>query len=78
MIESSKLEESYTKQLKKSQKKKQNLIYYLSIGNGGSWADGKSFSKEINDATHEKAYKKCMKNAKKGMVTQNRKIKYYK
>ena len=69
MIESSKLEESYTKQLKKSQKKKQNLIYYLSIGNGGSWGDGTSFSKEINDAAHEKAYKKCMKNAKKS--TQN-------
>lgn len=69
MIENSKLEESYTKKLKKSQKKKQNLIYYLSIGNGGSWGDGTSFSKEINDAAHEKAYKKCMKNAKKS--TQN-------
>lgn len=69
MIENSKLEESYTKKLKKAQKKKQNLIYYLSIGNGGSWGDGTSFSKEINDAAHEKAYKKCMKNAKKS--TQN-------
>ena len=49
MIENSKLEESYTKKLKKSQKKKQNLIYYLSIGNGGSWADGTSFSKEIGE-----------------------------
>ena len=57
------------KKLKKAQKKKQNLIYYLSIGNGGSWGDGTSFSKEINDAAHEKAYKKCMKNAKKS--TQN-------
>jgi len=69
MIENSKLEESYTKKLKKAQKKKQNLIYYLSIGNEGSWGDGTSFSKEINDAAHEKAYKKCMKNAKKS--TQN-------
>ncbi|MDA7577103.1 hypothetical protein N8700_03720 [Candidatus Pelagibacter sp.] len=69
MIENSKLEESYTKQLKKAQKKKKNLIYYLSVGNEGSWGDGTSFSKEINDAAHEKAYKKCMKNAKKS--TQN-------
>ena len=38
MIENSKLEESYTKQLKKAQKKKKNLIYYLSVGRGGAWA----------------------------------------
>ena len=57
-------EKWYTEQLKKAQKKKQKLIFYGSTSAGG-WAAGQSFTKEINDKSHEKAYKKCMKNAKK-------------
>ena len=64
-----KLEKDYQRILKKSQDKKKNFIFYVSIGNGGSFAYGSSFSKEINDTSHEKAYKKCMKRAKK--FTQN-------
>ena len=69
MTNNIKLEKDYKKYLKKSQDKKKNFIYYVSIGNGGGFADGPVFSKEINDASHEKAYKRCMKNAKKS--TQN-------
>ena len=57
-------EKWYTKQLKKAQKKKQKLIFYGSTSAGG-WAAGQSFTKEINDKSHAKAYKLCMKNAKK-------------
>ena len=57
-------EKWYTKQLKKAQKKKQKLILYGSTSVGG-WAAGQSFTKEINDKSHAKAYKLCMKNAKK-------------
>lgn len=65
MIEDTYLNEIYKEKLKKSQKKKKNLIYYLSIGQGGSWSNGYRFSKEINDTEHEKAYKNCIKGAKK-------------
>ena len=69
MTNNIKLEKDYKKYLKKSQDKKKNFIYYVSIGNTGNFAYGSSFSKEINDTAHEKAYKRCMKNAKKS--TQN-------
>ena len=61
-------EEFYKKQLKKSQKKKQTLIFYGSTSEGG-WATGFKIVKEINDKAHEQAYKRCMKGAKK--YTQN-------
>ena len=61
-------EEWYKKQLKKSQKKKQKLIFYGSTSEGG-WATGFKIVKEINDKAHEQAYKRCMKGAKK--YTQN-------
>ena len=69
MTNNIKLEKAYKKHLKKSQDKKKNFIYYVSIGNTGNFAYGSSFSKEINNTSHEKAYKRCMKNAKK--FTQN-------
>ena len=69
MTNNIKLEKAYKKYLKKSQDKKKNFIYYVSIGNTGNFAYGSSFSKEINNTSHEKAYKRCMKNAKK--FTQN-------
>ena len=69
IIENAYVNEVYKKQLKKAQKKKKNLIYYLSVGREGAWADSSYFAKEINDAAHEKVYKRCMKNAKKS--TQN-------
>ena len=69
IIEDAYVNEVYKKQLKKAQKKKKNLIYYLSVGSEGAWADSYHLSKEINDAAHKKAYKRCMKNAKKS--TQN-------
>ena len=69
IIENAYVNEVYKKQLKKAQKKKKNLIYYLSVGSEGAWADSSHFAKEINDAAHEKVYKRCMKNAKKS--TQN-------
>ena len=61
-------EKFYKKQLKKSQKKKQKLIFYGSTSEGG-WATGFKIVKEINDKAHEEAYKRCMKGAKK--YTQN-------
>ena len=61
-------EEWYKKQLKKSQKKKQKLIFYGSTSEGG-WATGFKIVKDINDEVHEQAYKQCMKRAKK--YTQN-------
>ena len=61
-------EEWYKKQLKKSQKKKQKLIFYGSTSEGG-WATGFKIVKEINDKAHEQAYIRCMKGAKK--YTQN-------
>jgi len=61
-------EKFYKKQLKKSQKKKQKLIFYGSTSEGG-WATGFKIVKEINDKAHEQAYKRCMKGAKK--YTQN-------
>ena len=61
-------EKFYKKQLKKSQKKKQKLIFYGSTSEGG-WATGFKIVKDINDQAHEKAYKQCMKRAKK--YTQN-------
>ena len=61
-------EEWYKKQLKKSQKKNQKLIFYGSTS-GGGWATGFKIVKDINDQVHEQAYKQCMKRAKK--YTQN-------
>ena len=61
-------EKFYKKQLKKSQKKKQKLIFYGSTGEGG-WSTGFKIVKDINDKVHEQAYKNCMKGAKK--YTQN-------
>ena len=61
-------EEWYKKQLKKSQKKKQKLIFYGSTS-GEGWATGSKIVKDINDEVHEQAYKQCMKRAKK--YTQN-------
>jgi hypothetical protein len=58
----------YKEKLNESQKKKKKLIFYGSTSVGG-WATGVIITKEINDKTHKKAYKKCMKNAKK--YTQN-------
>ena len=45
-------EKFYKKQLKKSQKKKQKLIFYGSTGEGG-WATGFKIVKDINDKVHE-------------------------
>ena len=56
-------EEWYKKQLKKSQKKNQKLIFYGSTS-GGGWATGFKIVKDINDQVHEQAYKQCMKRAK--------------
>ena len=61
-------EKFYQKQLKKSQKKKQKLIFYGSTS-GEGWATGSKIVKDINDEVHEQAYKQCMKRAKK--YTQN-------
>ena len=61
-------EKFYKKQLKKSQKKNQKLIFYGSTS-GGGWATGFKIVKDINDKAHEQAYKRCMKGAKK--YTQN-------
>ena len=61
-------EKFYKKQLKKSQKKNQKLIFYGSTS-GGGWATGFKIVKDINDQVHEQAYKQCMKRAKK--YTQN-------
>ena len=61
-------EKLYKKQLKKSQKKNQKLIFYGSTS-GGGWATGFKIVKDINDQVHEQAYKQCMKRAKK--YTQN-------
>ena len=61
-------EKFYKKQLKKSQKKKQKLIFYGSTSEEG-WATGSKIVKDINDEVHEQAYKQCMKRAKK--YTQN-------
>ena len=61
-------EKFYKKQLKKSQKKKQKLIFYGSTS-GEGWATGFKIVKDINDEVHEQAYKQCMKRAKK--YTQN-------
>ncbi|MDB3942090.1 hypothetical protein N9366_00585 [Candidatus Pelagibacter sp.] len=61
-------EKFYKKQLKKSQKKKQKLIFYGSTGEGG-WATGYKIVKDISDKVHEQAYKNCIKGAKK--YTQN-------
>ena len=61
-------EKFYKKQLKKSQKKKQKLIFYGSTS-GAGWATGSKIVKDINDEVHEQAYKQCMKRAKK--YTQN-------
>ena len=61
-------EKFYKKQLKKSQKKNQKLIFYGSTS-GGGWATGSKIVKDINDQAHEQAYKQCMKRAKK--YTQN-------
>ena len=57
-------EKYYKEELKKSQKKKQKLIIYGSTSTRG-WATGTSITKEINDKSHKKAYKRCMKTAKK-------------
>ena len=56
-------EKYYKEELKKSQKKKQKLIIYGSTSPRG-WATGTSITKEINDKSHKKAYKRCMKTAK--------------
>ena len=56
-------EKFYKKQLKKSQKKKQKLIFYGSTS-GEGWATGSKIVKDINDEVHEQAYKQCMKRAK--------------
>ena len=53
-------EKFYKKQLKKSQKKNQKLIFYGSTS-GGGWATGFKIVKDINDQVHEQAYKQCMK-----------------
>ena len=55
----------YYKNLAQVKKKNKHLIQYLSTNNNGGWASWSLYVKEINEKSHEKAYKKCVKNAAK-------------
>jgi len=53
----------YYEHLAKVKKKNQHLIHYVSISESGSWAGWALHAKKINERSHKKAYKKCMKYA---------------
>ena len=53
------------KYLAKAKQKNKHLIKYLSINIDGRWASYSSTFKKIDEKSHEKAYKKCVKNAAK-------------
>ena len=55
----------YYKYLAKAKKKNKHLIKYLSINIDGRWASWSLYVKKIDEKSHEKAYKKCVKNAAK-------------
>ena len=46
-------------------KKNKHLIQYLSTNNYGGWASWTLYVKKIDEKSHKKAYKKCLKNAVK-------------
>ena len=46
-------------------KKNKHLIQYLSTNNYGGWASWTLYVKKIDEKSHKKAYKKCLKNAAK-------------
>ena len=54
----------YYENLAQVKKKNKHLITYISINNDG-YASWSLYVKEINEKSHEKAYKKCVKNAAK-------------
>jgi len=56
---------NYSENLAQVKKKNKHLIYYLSINNDGGWAGWSLYVKKIDEKSHEKAYKKCVKNAAK-------------
>ena len=47
--------------LPKAKKEKKHLIYYVSTNESGNWAGWAFYAKKINEKSHKKAYKKCMK-----------------
>ena len=51
----------YKEHLPKAKKEKKHLIYYVSTNEGGNWAGWAFYAKKINEKSHKKAYKKCMK-----------------
>jgi len=53
----------YYEHLAKAKKKNQHLIHYVSTSKSGSWAGWALHAKKINEKSHKKAYKKCMKYA---------------
>ena len=54
----------HKKYLGQAKEKKRHLIYYVS-STKYVWAGWALITKEINEKSHEKSYKKCMKEAKK-------------
>ena len=53
----------YYEHLAKVKKKNQHLLHYVSTSASGSWAGWALHVKKINEKSHKKAYKKCMKYA---------------
>ena len=51
----------YKEHLPKAKKEKKHLIYYVSTNESGSWGGWAFYAKKINEKSHKKAYKKCMK-----------------
>jgi hypothetical protein len=56
---------NYYENLVQVKKKNKHLIQYLSISSNGGWASWALHVKKIDEKSHEKAYKKCVKNAAK-------------
>ena len=55
----------YKEHLPKAKKEKKHLIFYVSTNESGNWAGWAFYAKKINEKSHKKAYKKCMKFADK-------------
>ena len=55
----------YYENLAEVKKKNKHLIQYLSTSSDGGWASWSLHVKKIDEKSHEKAYKKCVKNAAK-------------
>ena len=51
----------YKEHLPKAKKEKKHLIYYVSTNERGNWGGWAFYAKKINEKSHKKAYKKCMK-----------------